>query len=139
MAEDRIAKTAASELRKAGATTEGEPSVTISGFPFLTQVIGGTYEKITINANKPQNGQVKLDSMTLVATDVKAAAGDLVNGRGPVTANHLTGTASMSWDNVKPLIELSGLPVPFDLSHVQIKGSNDTVEIRVPVAFAGFS
>jgi hypothetical protein len=139
VAEGRIASTAADELKKAGATTDGKPSVIISGFPFLTQVLAGSYQKITINANKPRSGDIKLDSMTLVATDVKAAASDLLNGRGPVTAGRLTGTASMSWESVKPLIELSGVPVPFDLSKIAITGSADQVEIRVPVTIANFS
>jgi hypothetical protein len=139
VAEDRIAEQAAQELKKAGATTATEPEVKIGGFPFLTQVLGGTYDSITITADKPQSNDIKLETMTIVATDVKAAASDLLNGRGPVTANEITGTATMSWDTVRSLITLANLPVPFDPATLQIKVVDNNVELRLPIALAGFS
>lgn len=139
MAEDRIAEQAATELRRNGASTAGRPEVEIGGFPFLTQVLGGTYEKITITADEAQSGDIRLDTMKIVATDVKAAASDLVNGSGPVTAGRLTGTATMSWDTVKQLIELSGVPSGFDPSVLQISVVDNRVELRLPLALAGLS
>jgi hypothetical protein len=138
VAEDRIGQQAADELRKAGATTASDPKVEIGGFPFLTQVLGGSYEKITISADNPQSNDIKLETMTIVATDVKAAASDLLNGRGPVTANQLTGTATMSWDTVRTLIQLANLPVPFDPATLQVKVVNNNVELRLPLELAGF-
>jgi hypothetical protein len=76
--------------------------------------------------------------MTIVATDVKAAASDLLNGRGPVTANELTGTATMSWDTVRSLIQLANLPVPFDPATLQVKVVDNNVELRLPLELAGF-
>lgn len=139
VAEDRIAQEAANELKKAGATTASEPKVKIGGFPFLTQVLGGNYDKITITADKPQSEDIKLEAMTIVATDVKAAASDLLNGRGPVTANLITGTATMSWDTVRSLISLANLPVPFDPATLQVKVVDNNVELRLPLALAGYS
>jgi hypothetical protein len=139
IAEDKIAEQAAAEMRKAGATSDGDPSVKIDGFPFLTQVAGGNYEKITITAKDARNDDIQLETMTIVATDVKAAAGDLMNGRGPVTADRLTGTATMTWDTVRSLIELSGLSVPFDPSELQITVADNKVELRLPIELAGFS
>jgi hypothetical protein len=139
VAEDRIAEQASQELKKAGATTQGDPNVEIGGFPFLTQVLGGTYEKITITADKPQSNDIKLEKMTLVATDVKAAASDLLNGRGPVTAQNITGTATMSWDTVRTLISLANLPVPFDPAQLQVKVVNNAVELRLPLEHGSFT
>jgi hypothetical protein len=76
--------------------------------------------------------------MTIVASDVKAAASDLLNGRGPVTAEQLTGTATMSWDTVRTLIQLANLPVPFDPATLQVKVVDNNVELRLPIALAGF-
>lgn len=138
VAEDRIAQQAGDELKKAGATTASEPKVEIGGFPFLTQVLGGNYDKITITADKPQSEDIKLETMTIVATDVKAAASDLLNGRGPVTANQITGTATMSWDTVRSLISLAELPVPFDPATLQVKVADNIVELRLPLELAGY-
>jgi hypothetical protein len=139
VAEDKLAEQAAAELKKNGATTASEPKVKIGGFPFLTQVLGGKYEKITITADKPQSDDIKLETLTIVATDVKAAASDLLNGRGPVTATEITGNATMSWDTVRSLITLANLPVPFDPAKLQIKVVNNNVELRLPIALAGFN
>jgi hypothetical protein len=138
-AEDRLADQAQAEMKKAGVTSEGRPDVTIGGFPFLTQVLAGSYDKITISVQRPRSNNVQLDHMTLVATDVKAAASDLLKGQGPVTAGRLTGSATMSWETVKSLIELSGLPVPFDPSKLQVKVVDNKVELRLPVTLGGFS
>jgi hypothetical protein len=138
VAEDRIAEQASEELRKAGATTQGDPKVEIGGFPFLTQVLGGTYEKITITADKPQSNDIKLEKMTIVATNVKAAASDLLNGQGPVTAGQISGTATMSWDTVRTLITLANLPVPFDPAQLQVKVVNNAVELRLPIELGTF-
>ncbi len=138
VAEDRIAAQAATELRKAGATSRGEPAVDIGGFPFLTQVLAGSYEQITITAQEAQSGDIRLDTMKIVATDVKAEASDLINGRGPIVATNLTGTATMNWDTVKSLVELSGLNVPFDPKQLQVTVVDNKVALRLPVALAGF-
>ena len=138
VAEDRIAEQASQELKKAGAATQGDPNVEISGFPFLTQVLGGTYEKITITADKPQSNDIKLEKMTLVASNVKAAASDLLNGRGPVIAENITGTATMSWDTVRTLISLANLPVPFDPAQLQVTVVDNNVELRLPIELATF-
>jgi len=139
IAEDKIAEQAAAEMRKAGATAATEPQVEIGGFPFLTQVVAGSYDRITIKAQQARSGDIKLETLTLVATDVKAATSDLLAGRGPVTATQLTGTATMSWDTVKSLIQLSGLPVPFDPSQLQVRVVDNRVELRLPVVVAGFA
>ncbi len=139
VAEDKLAEQAAIELKKNGATTAGEPKVEIGGFPFLTQVLGGNYERITITADKPQSDDIKLETMTIVATDVKAAASDLLNGRGPVTAEKITGTATMSWGTVRSLISLANLPVPFDPAQLEVKVTDNNVELRLPIALAGYS
>lgn len=139
VAEDKLAEQAAIELKNNGATTAGEPKVKIGGFPFLTQVLGGKYKSITITADQPQTEGIKLETLTIVAKDVKAAASDLLNGRGPVTATEITGDATMSWDTVRSLITLANLPVPFDPATLQIKIVDNNVELRLPIALAGFN
>lgn len=139
VAEDRIAKQAYEEIQRNGASAATQPTVTIGGFPFLTQVLGGKYERITIEAERPKSNNVQLERMTLVATDVTANASDLINGRGPVVAGRISGTATLSWATVKSLIQIRGLPVPFDPAQLSIKVNNDNVELRLPITVTGFS
>jgi hypothetical protein len=139
VAENQIAVQADKEIHANGASAASKPKVTIGGFPFLTQVAAGKYERITIEADKPQSNGVQLEHLKLVATNVRAQAGDLMNGHGPVTAGLVTGTANISWQTVKSLIQVSGLPVPFDPAKLQITVVNNAVELRLPITVGGFS
>jgi LmeA-like phospholipid-binding len=74
---------------------EGTPSVSIKGFPFLTQVIAHNIHEITITSDKIKAGPVTITNLDADITDVKL--------NGPFTAGtigHLDG---------KALIPFSGL------------------------------
>jgi hypothetical protein len=136
-ADDRITQETKTQLAANNVKYEGEPEVEITGWPFLTQVVAGEYRKITISLTKPQLNNVKLDSLYVEARSVKADARDLMNGKGDVVAGVVAGNASMSWDNVRPLLEVAGLPSSVDPSNVGLKVVNNKIEMRVPVAFQG--
>ncbi|GAA1982307.1 DUF2993 domain-containing protein [Nocardiopsis rhodophaea] len=55
-----------------------EPEVTIGGFPFLTQAIGGEYSEIHIVTGAMTVNDVSLDRVDVTARDVQAAIGDLM-------------------------------------------------------------
>ena len=137
VAEDRITKETKTQLAANNVTYEGEPQVKITGWPFLTQVIAGEYTKITIGLSKPQVNNVKLDNLAVEARSVKADARDLMNGKGDVTAGVVSGNASMSWENVKPLLEVAGMPSSIDPSQVGLKVVDNKIEMRVPLVFSG--
>src|SRR3954466_12486202 len=59
-AEDRIAQQTRKELVARNVSMASDPRVSIAGFPFLTQVIGGKYKKITISVNQPKVNNVQL-------------------------------------------------------------------------------
>jgi hypothetical protein len=136
-AEDRITEETKTQLASNNVKYEGEPDVSITGFPFLTQVIGGEYKKITISLTKPQVNNVKLDTLTVEARSVKADARDLMNGKGDVVAGVVAGNASMSWDNVRPLLEVAGLPSSIDPANLDLKVVDNKIEMRVPLVFSG--
>ncbi|WP_433055812.1 LmeA family phospholipid-binding protein [Dactylosporangium sp. CS-033363] len=138
-ADDRITQETKSQLAANNVQYEGEPDVTITGFPFLTQVLAGEYKKITISLTKPQVNNVKLDTLTVEARSVKADARDLMNGKGDVVAGVVAGNATMSWENVRPLLEVAGLPSSIDPSNVDLKVVDNKIEMRVPLSFQGFS
>jgi hypothetical protein len=126
-------------MQARGMTSASKPEATVGGFPFLTQVARGVYEKITIKVDRPQAQQVKLDQLTLVATDVRAPASDLLNGTGTVVASQLTGTATIGWDAVKSLVELAGLPSSVDPKALQVRVVDNNVELRLPLQLAGLA
>jgi hypothetical protein len=74
---------------------EGTPSVSIKGFPFLTQVIGHNIHEITITSDKIKAGPVTITNLDADITDIK-----LNGGFSAGTIGHLDGQA---------LIPFSGL------------------------------
>ncbi|GAA0709780.1 DUF2993 domain-containing protein [Dactylosporangium roseum] len=139
VAEDRITEETRNQLAANSVKYEGDPRVDVTGFPFLTQVVAGEYKKITISLTRPQIDTVKLDDLTVEARSVQADARDLMNGTGDVVAGVVAGTATMSWENVRPLLELAGLPSQIDPSQVDLKVVNNRIEMRIPLSYQGIS
>jgi LmeA-like phospholipid-binding len=138
-AANQIAAQAKKEMVARKVTSPKDPAVQIAGFPFLTQVVRGKYQKITITLDRPDINGVKLNDLKLVANTVHADARALIRGNGQVVADTVTGTASMGWDAVRPLIRLAGLPSIIDPSKLGLKVVNNQVELRVPVSVGGFN
>src|SRR5258706_10625106 len=106
-AERTVARQAKQQLVTQNITSPQDPKVKVDGFPFLTQVVRGRYDKITIDIAKPTAQGVSLDDLFVVATGVNASTSALINGSGRVTADQVTGTARLDWASVTKLIDLS--------------------------------
>nr|WP_277349642.1 DUF2993 domain-containing protein [Planosporangium thailandense] len=141
MAEQRIADQAATEMRNRGITSDGKPTADIAGFPFLTQVMGGTYQKVTITVDHPRNDQGALDKMTLVATNIHAPLDAITSGHGQVKADAVQGTATVGWSAIRDLIDLTPLrQIPgLDVSQLKLGVKNDHVNLTAPISIAGFT
>jgi hypothetical protein len=139
MAENQISAQAKKEMVARKITAASDPKVTIGGFPFLTQVLAGKYEKITIAFDRPDISGVQLDRLELVASTVRADASAVIRGNGSVVADKVTGTANMGWDAVRKQVQLAGLPSGFDPSKVEVQVLNNQVQLRIPLQVNGVS
>jgi LmeA-like phospholipid-binding len=106
-AERTVARQAKQELAAQQITSPTDPVVHVAGVPFLTQVVRGRYEKITIDVVQPSAQGITLDDLFVVATGVNASTGALLNGTGQITADNVTGTARLDWQSATKLIDLS--------------------------------
>ncbi|KQS73657.1 DUF2993 domain-containing protein [Modestobacter sp. Leaf380] len=93
VAEDQVA----AQVAQRGQLT-GEPEVDITGFPFLTQALGGRYEDVRLALTADQLGlpdggtaEVSLQGVQLPLSDV--IAGDVAE----IPVEHVDGRASLSW------------------------------------------
>jgi LmeA-like phospholipid-binding len=135
-AERTIAVQAKKELAAREITTPTEPKVSVGGFPFLTQVARGRYDKITIHLDHPSSQGVTLDVLDITATGVNASTSTLVNGTGSITADDVTGVTALNWDAVNKLMNTSG----FGGTGARASALPDgQVQVRVPVSLAGLS
>lgn len=130
--EDRIAEQVKTELVDRSITTTENPVVTIDGFPFLTQVIGGEYKKISIRITDAETSGFTFDSIDLVVTGVKAEAAELLDGTGQVMATAMTGTAVMGQEAIQQALVISGLP-DTDPSTVEVSVADGVVGLSLPL------
>ena len=138
-AEDQIAQQAKKELVAREITTSGDPKVSIAGFPFLWQVIDGKYKKITIDIARPKINNVQLENLQIVASTVRADAQAVLNGTGDVVADQVSGTASITWASVRPLLQLAGLPSGVDPAKAELTVVNNKVQVKVPLSINGYN
>jgi hypothetical protein len=74
-----------------------DPSVTIHGFPFLTQALGGDYSHISVSAaGVPVGGKLQDVALNAELEDVTAPLSDLTNGNTKaITIGKLTGSVTI--------------------------------------------
>ncbi|MGI5213122.1 LmeA family phospholipid-binding protein [Plantactinospora sp. CA-290183] len=91
------------------------PDVTVGGFPFLTQVVGGNYDSVKVvlrDVQGPPQGDtpgVRIPALTVDARNVAASIDTLRTGQGEVTARTVDGTGTISYDSVVALIDRPGV------------------------------
>jgi hypothetical protein len=127
VAEQTVAEKVSSEVKNLGVSSS-EPDVTVRGFPFLTQVLDGKYQEITIVLRDVSANGVTLPVLDIHATGVNAKMSTLMSGNGPVTADKVAGTATVGYDSVRALVNQPGL---------QVDEEGGKLRLRLPVTIAG--
>jgi hypothetical protein len=127
-AEQIVADRIAAELA-ANQVEATPPEVTIAGTPFLTQVLAGRYERVTVNLRRAATDEVALTRIQLTATGVSAELDTLLSEEGAINADRLTGTAMMGYEAAMALIDLDNL----ELSD----GGDGLLGIRLPRRILG--
>ncbi|NSC22482.1 DUF2993 domain-containing protein [Streptomyces albus subsp. chlorinus] len=93
LAEDEVAEKLKAQL---GSVSSGDPSVSIDGFPFLTQVAAKDLDKVTVGVEgvtaSAGGRQVRLSEVTMEAHDVELS-GDFSSA----VADRATGTVHLSY------------------------------------------
>lgn len=105
-----------------------EPDVAVGGFPFLTQVLGGRYESISIVLRNVTGEGVRLPRLDVTATGVTADLQTLRTGQGAVVADRVSGTATIGYSTVAELADQPGLT---------LTGENGKLRARLPVQILG--
>lgn len=109
-AERAVADQVRQEIAKQDAQASS-PQVTVGGFPFLTQVVAGRYESISIRLPELQvayeGNTIDLSGLDVKARNVRASLDTLRSGTGAVTAQTVESSATLAYDS---LVELIGRP-----------------------------
>ncbi len=79
----------------------GKPGVSITGFPFLTQVAAGDYRQIDVSASQVPADGVTLHNLNVRLSGVHATVGQVLgNGSSMVTADRAAGSAMVGFGTV---------------------------------------
>ncbi|QGN46625.1 DUF2993 domain-containing protein [Micromonospora sp. WMMC415] len=112
VAERAIADQMRQEIAKQDAQSS-PPEVEIGGFPFLTQVLDGRYERISIGLREVrgsvQGDAVALPTLDVDARNVAASLDTIRSGQGDVVAETVNGTGIISYDSLTALLDRDGL------------------------------
>lgn len=110
------------------------PEVTITGYPFLTQVLAGNYHEIQVDLRDVKAERLPIPLLKVRAYDVRADAQEMMNGTGRVVATKIDGTATISYTS---LVEASGIEdvaMSGDGTNLRISGSLPVVGVLTGVA-----
>jgi hypothetical protein len=125
-----------------------EPGVSITGFPFLTQVVSGDYQQIGVTADQIQADGVTLYDLNVHLTGVHATISQLLGGgSSTITADRAAGTALVDFATVKQRLpqetqvslggenlKVSGLQLSPDGKNLKLSGTASYLGISAPVS-----
>ncbi|MCW2543166.1 MAG: uncharacterized protein JWM40_718 [Frankiales bacterium] len=74
------ANAVAAQLRDSGGLRE-KPTVSIRGFPFLTQALSGRYDKVELSAKGVERGSVRLSTLDVVVRGAQVPLARALSGR----------------------------------------------------------
>lgn len=136
VAERAIADQVRQEIAKQGAQSSA-PEVEVGGFPFLTQVLDGRYERITIglrDVQGPVQGDVvALPKLDVDARDVRASLDTIRSGQGEVVAETVDGTGTISYDSLAKLLDRPGLTLGEQSGRLAVTAPVDILGQRLTV------
>ena len=114
----------------------GKPGVSITGFPFLTQVMSGDYQQIDVTAGQVQADGATLHDMNVHLTGVHATVSQLLDsGPSMITADRAAGSALVDFATVEKRLP-HGFRLSPDGKNLKVSGTVSYHGIPVPVSAA---
>ncbi|BCJ66105.1 LmeA family phospholipid-binding protein [Polymorphospora rubra] len=130
-AERTIAQQVSTEISRQNLQAS-QPQVSVGGFPFLTQVVAGRYESISILLRdvegSVQGRSVSMPELDVNARDVTASIETLRSGQGDVLARTVEGTGTISYASVAAMIQRPG---------VTLTEEGGNLAVSAPLEFLG--
>jgi hypothetical protein len=112
---DQVAKAYAQNMIagkiQSSAGLRTKPSVSIKGFPFLTQLAARDIRTVDISANNVQSGKLDISSIKATATGVH-----INSGFSSATVDHISGTAFISFASLESAAGIQGATITADPS-----------------------
>jgi hypothetical protein len=110
-----------------------KPGVSITGFPFLTQVVAGDYSEIDVSVSQVQANGTTLHDLTVKLTGVHASVSQVLgSGSSSVTADQAAGSAVVTFATVEQHLP-HGFRLASDGKNLTVSGKVSYHGFHVPV------
>ncbi len=111
-----------------------KPSVSVQGFPFLTQVASGDYHQIDVSIGSLSTDRVQVNGLTAQLNGVRAPLSDLLgHGSSSITAARVTGTGTVPFSSVRGHLP-PGVQLSQDGEALRLAGTVSYLGVTVPVS-----
>ena len=108
----RVAGQVVADRIKASQHLTATPSVSIKGFPFLTQLAAGSYDHVDASAADLHNGEVRATSLHLHLYGVHVSAADVLQQSvKTIAVNHADGDVLLTYADINALVASDGVTV----------------------------
>ncbi|BEP12791.1 hypothetical protein acdb102_11020 [Acidothermaceae bacterium B102] len=126
----RVAGQVVADRIKASQHLTTTPTVKINGFPFLTQLMNGSYDDVDASAADVRNGNVRATSLTLHLHGVHVTAMDvLTQSVKTISVDRADGSVLLSYADINALVKADGVKVT--------PGKNGVVTVAGSVVVGG--
>lgn len=137
VAADRVAAVVADrQVASRVATTyhlPSKPSVSVQGFPFLTQVAAGNYHEIDVSIGQVTSNGVQVNGLNARLMGVHAPVRDLLGGNSSsITAAQVTGTGTVPLSSVQSRVP-RGVQISEAGGALRLSGTLSYLGASVPV------
>ncbi|MCW3845466.1 DUF2993 domain-containing protein [Micromonospora yasonensis] len=113
------------------------PKVDVAGFPFLTQVLAGKYQHISIVltdvTGNVRGDAVDVPRLDVDARNVKASLETLRTRKGDVTAETVDGRATITYDSLAKLLDRPGLKLGEQNGKLTVTAPADILGVKLTV------
>jgi hypothetical protein len=119
----RVAEAAVAKQVQQSANLRSRPDVRIRGFPFLTQAVRGSYDRIDVSADDLDRGGVHVTRLTASLHDVRVPLGDALHGDvGAIPVSGIDATALVTYADLAHRSGVVGMTIQPDGDLVRVTG-----------------
>jgi hypothetical protein len=111
-----------------------KPSVSVRGFPFLTQLASGNYHEIDVSVPSLSANGVSVDDLTARLTGVRAPLNDLLgHNSSSVMAANVTGSGTVPFSSVRGRLP-RGVQLSQEGGALRLAGTVSYLGVTIPVS-----
>jgi len=117
-----LAERTVADQAQASADLRTRPTVTIHGFPFLTQAVRGRYARIDVSATDLDRGGVRLGRLDATLRGVQLSLGDALKGVSSIAVESLDARAVVAFADLAHRSGVVGMTIEPEGSDVRVTG-----------------